>query len=203
MDFNSLIAQVVDTLGSQITTAQATALLPFVEARLNRIIDHPSRELEAYATPVSAATTLPTDCWRVRDVARDDTADVSLRQMTPDAARTLYGLDNGQYVAYSIQGSSIKLWPIPTASSTDRVIIRYQQTIPALSSSATTNWLINSYPDIYYYGLLVQSEAYITNDERVGMWKTAFDEALSELALDAKRRRYGASPLVAYPYSYA
>ena len=203
MDFNSLIAQVVDTLGSQITTAQATALLPFVEARLNRIIDHPSRELEAYATPVSAATTLPTDCWRGRDVARDDTADVSLRQMTPDAARTLYGLDNGQYVAYSIQGSSIKLWPIPTASSTDRVIIRYQQTIPALSSSATTNWLINSYPDIYYYGLLVQSEAYITNDERVGMWKTAFDEALSELALDAKRRRYGASPLVAYPYSYA
>jgi hypothetical protein len=106
-------------------------------------------------------------------------------------------------VAYSIQGNSLKLWPIPTATSTDGVIIRYQQTIPALTSSATTNWLINSYPDVYYYGLLVQSEAYIVNDERVGMWKTAFDEALSELALDAKRRRYGASPLVAYPYSYA
>ena len=37
----------------------------------------------------------------------------------------------------------------------------------------------------------------------VGMWKAAFDESLSELGLDAKRRRYGASPLVAYPYSYA
>ena len=135
--------------------------------------------------------------------ARDDTADVSLRQMTPDAARTLYGLSTGKYVAYSIQGAAIKLWPEPEATSTDTIIIRYQQTIPALSASELTNWLIDSYPDVYYYGLLVQSEAYIVNDERVGMWKAAFDESLSELGLDAKRRRYGASPLVAYPYSYA
>lgn len=203
MDFNSLIAQIVDTLDSQITTAQATALLPFVEARLNRIIDHPSREVEATIIPVAASTTLPTDCWRVRDVARNDTADVSLRQMTPDAARSLYGLSTGEYIAYSIQGEAIKLWPEPTASSTTAIIIRYQQTIPALSASATSNWLIAAYPDIYYYGLLVQSEAYITNDERIGMWKAAFDEALGELTLDAKRRRYGASPLVAYPYSWA
>jgi len=203
MDFTSLIAQVVDTLGEQITTAQATSLLPFVEARLNRLVDHPSREVEATIITVAASTTLPTDCWRVRDVARDDTDDVSLRQMTPDAARTLYGLSTGKYVAYSIQGAAIKLWPEPEATSTDTIIIRYQQTIPALSASDLTNWLIDSYPDVYYYGLLVQSEAYIVNDERVGMWKAAFDESLSELGLDAKRRRYGASPLVAYPYSYA
>lgn len=202
MNFNELIAQVVDTLGSQITTAQATALLPFVESRLNRLVDHPNREIEAYMTPTGDPT-LPSDMWRLRDVWVAGSADRTLRQMSPDAARSLYGTDTGALIAYSISGNNLDLWPTPGATSTDVIHVRYQQTIPALNASNLSNWLIVSHPDIYYYGLLVQSEAYIVNDERIGLWKAAFDEALSELAVDARRRRYGAAPLVRYPYSWA
>lgn len=202
MDFNGLIAQVVDTLGSQVTTAQATALLPFAEARFNRLIDHPSRETEAYKT-VTADPTLPTDCWRVRDVWLAGSPDVTLEQMSPDAARSLFGNQSGSVMCYTVSGRTLDLWPQPSASSTDVVHIRYQKTIPALSATTTTNWLLDSYPDVYYYGLLVQCEAYIVNDERVGMWKQALDEALSELAASARKMRYGAAPLVRRAYHSA
>lgn len=202
MDFNGLLSLVVDTLGSQVTTTQATALLPMVEARLNRIIDHPSREVEVYTTP-TADPSLPADLWRLRDVWVAGSPDKTLRQMSPDAARSLYGSDSGALRAYSVSGSTLDLWPNPSDTSTEVIHIRYQQTIPALTSTATTNWLLTANPDVYFYGLLLQCEAFIVNDERLPLWKQAFDEALAELAEDGRKRRYGAAPLVRFPYNYA
>lgn len=200
MDFNGLIAQVVDTLGQQITTAQATALLPFVEARFNRTINSPKREIEYSFTPTTDPTPLPADLWQLRDVWRTASPNVTLEQKSPDAARFLNGNDTGSPLAYYLSGNNLHLIPAPTATSTDVINLRYQQTIPALSASNTTNWLISSHPDIYYYGLLLQSEVYIVNDERAPMWKAAFDEALQELRDLSRRQRYGAAPLVAKPF---
>jgi len=202
MDYNGLLSLVVDTHGSQVTTAQANALLPMVEARLNRIIDHPALEVEAYMTPMGDPT-LPSDLWRLRDLWVAGSPDKTLRQMSSDAARSLYGSDSGALRAYSISGSTLDLWPTPSADSQDVIHIRYQQTIPALGATTETNWLLSSHPDVYYYGLLLQCEAYIVNDERIPLWKQAFDEAVAELSEDGRKRRYGASPLVRYPYTYA
>lgn len=202
MDYNGLLSLVVDTLGAQVTTAQADALLPMVEARLNRIIDHPSREVEAYMTPTGDPS-LPSDLWRLRDVWVAGSPDKTLRQMSPDAARSLYGSAQGDLIAYSVSGSQLDLWPNPTADSTDVIHIRYQQSLPPLSSTISTNWLLEKNPDVYFYGLLLQCEAFIVNDERIPLWKQAFDEAVAELSEDGRKRRYGAAPLVRYPYSYA
>lgn len=201
MDYNSLLARVVDTLGAQITTAQAANLVELVEARFNRIIDHPLRETEAFVTPTGDIT-LPSDCWTVRDmwtVGTSGAADASLEQLSPQVARELYGNRTGDPQAFVIIGNRIDFWPTPSATSTTQVRIRYQQTIPALSSSNLSNWLIAQHPDIYYYSLLLQSEAYIVNDERLGVWKAALDEALAELTALGARQRYGVAPLSARP----
>lgn len=202
MDYNGLLSLVVDTLGAQVTTAQADALLPMVEARLNRIIDHPDREVEAYMTP-TADPTLPADLWRLRDLWVAGSPDRTLRQVSPDAGRSLYGTNKGELVAYSVSGTTLDLWPTPSADSQDVIHVRYQKAIPALSATTGTNWLLSSHPDVYYYGLLLQCEAFIVNDERIPLWKQAFDEAVAELSVDGRKRRYGASPLIRYPYSYA
>jgi hypothetical protein len=201
MDYTGLLAQVVDTLGGQITTTQAAALMPFVEARFNRTINSPQREVTAYAVPTSDIT-IPSDCWQIRDVWLDGTPPTTLEQMAPDEARRLYGQQTGSPVAYVITGTTIDLWPTPGASSTDEVYMRYQAAIPSLASNGT-NWLILGHPDIYYYSLLLQAEAYIVNDERLGVWKSALDEALAELNKLSAKQRYGASPLVRKPYIYA
>lgn len=202
MDYNSLIAQVADTLNAQVTTAQVAAMLPFAEARFNRTINSPAREVQAYIIPTSDVT-IPADCWQLRDVYLAGTPPVTLQQCAPDDARARFGDATGSVQAYVIRGNVIDLWPTPTAASTDQIYIAYQQTIPALSATNLSNWLIAAHPDIYYYALLLQCEAYIANDERLPVWKSALDEALAELERFSNRQRYGSSPLVMKAYKYA
>lgn len=198
LTYTTLLAQVVDTLGSQVTSAQVDAMLPFVEARFNRTIESPQREIEAYANPTSDVT-LPADCWRVRDMWLVGSPDQTLQLVSPDTARVLYAYQTGSPQAYVITGTKVDFWPTPGASSTDTIKIRYEQAIPSLGTSQATNWLLTQHPDIYYYSLLLQCEAFIVNDERLGVWKAALDEALRELDTLSARQRYGAAPLAARP----
>jgi hypothetical protein len=199
LTYTTLMAQVVDTLGSQVTTAQVDAMLPLVEARFNRIIESPQREIESYANPTSDVA-LPDDCWRLRDMWLVGSPDQTLVQLSPATARTLYGLETGSPQAYVITGTNIDFWPTPGDDSTDTIKIRYEQSIPALSATQTTNWLLTQHPDIYYYALLLQCEAFIVNDERLTLWKSALDEALAELRELSGRQRYGAAPLAPRPF---
>lgn len=205
MNYTSLLAQVVDTLGSQVTTAQVDAQLAFVEARFNRIIDSPEREKEAYLTP-TADIQLPADCWRLRDIWVMGTASsdvpTSLVQVSAAQARALYAYETNGIEAYSLTGRTIDFWPDPGTSNTTQVRIRYQQTIPALTSSNTTNWLLTYHPDIYYYSLLLQCEAYIVNDQRLPIWKAALDEALGELSALSAKQRYAQTNLAPRPMRY-
>ena len=45
------------------------------------------------------------------------------------------------------------------------------------------------------YGSLVQASAYLDDENKVGLWKGAFDEAIEELRRDAVRRKWGAGPI--------
>ncbi|MCK8356920.1 hypothetical protein LXA28_18340, partial [Erwinia amylovora] len=44
-----------------------------------------------------------------------------------------------------------------------------------------TNWLLTDHPDLYLYGSLLQAEAYLFNDDRLAVWKTAHDEVMAEI----------------------
>ena len=55
------------------------------------------------------------------------------------------------------------------------------QKIPALSDSATTNWLLTAHPDLYLFGSLVGAEMSGVNDERAPLWKARRDEILDEV----------------------
>lgn len=196
MLYTDLLTAVSKTLGGQISTTDVDSMLSVVEARFNRKINAPDRETTATKT-VSTYSTLPTDCWQVRDVYLGGTADVTLEQMSPDSARRVYGgTTTGTPKAYAITNNTLILFPTPGVSDTYSINIRYQKTIPALTVSNTSNWLLASHPDIYYYSLLLQAEAFIANDDRIPMWKAALDEALEEMNALTTSKRYGPSPLV-------
>jgi len=80
--------------------------------------------------------------------------------------------------------------------------ITYFQKIPALTSTNTTNWLLDKYPDIYLYGTLCTAQAYLRDDERLAVWKGAWDEALGELERAGIKARLPSTPLVMRPGVY-
>lgn len=196
MLYADLLTAVSKTLGGQISTTDVDSMLSVVEARFNRRINAPEREITATKT-VSNYSTLPADCWQVRDVYLGGTSDVTLEQMSPDSARRIYGgTTTGIPKAYAITGTTMILFPTPGVSDTYSINIRYQKTIPALTSINTSNWLLASHPDVYYYSLLLQAEAFIANDARLPIWKQALDEAIEEMNALSVAKRYGPSPLV-------
>lgn len=64
----------------------------------------------------------------------------------------------------------------------------------ALSGSNTTNWFTANAPSLLLYGSLLEAESFIQNDQRLPVWKAAYDEEL-KIVQDAEKyeRRSGSS----------
>lgn len=71
----------------------------------------------------------------------------------------------------------------------------YRRTIPPLTEDDDTNWLLDRAPDVYFYGVLLQANAWDVDNEAAAGWKALWDEAIGELRSDGARRKWGAGPL--------
>lgn len=196
--YSELTAEIDFWLNRADLSARVPTFIALFEARMNRMLRVP--QMETIATQPTTANissyTLPSDCVGVREVYLDEDADTVLAPMTPAQLRAYSSL-SGAPAAYTITGEKLVLAPVP--SSTNTLAIDYYRAIPALSSDNTTNWLLTDYPDAYLWGALCMAEAYLKDDERVGVWKSAWDECLAEIERDANRRRTPASPLAMRP----
>lgn len=88
--------------------------------------------------------------------------------------------------------------PVPDREYTAEIV--WDLELTALSDSATSNWMLTYYPDVYLYGSLVHSAPYLKDDERIATWQSLFDKALSELELDRDAAEFGANtPVIRRP----
>lgn len=168
--------------------------ITLLEDRLNRILRVP--EMEAVETFSTTAThDFPTDFLELISLYLDTDPRAYLEPVSVDKLRTDYNCQTtGQPQAFALTNGTITFGPAP--DSTYSAILTYYKKIPALGPSNETNWLITSHPSIYLYGALTMAEAFIWDDERIGLWKSAWDEALGELTnLHGARKRYGSAPL--------
>jgi hypothetical protein len=190
--YSGLLATVGDWLNRSDLDTKIPDFITLLEARLNRILRVP--EMEDVTTLVAATTVaLPTDFLEARELYLDTDPRQHLQAVSPSTLRSTYAwTTTGRPSAYAIEDGAIVLGPSP--DSAYNMPLTYYKKIPALSSSAETNWLIVSHPDIYLWGTLVMAEAFIWNDPRVPMWKAAWDEALGELMKHGNRKRYGSMP---------
>lgn len=67
--------------------------------------------------------------------------------------------------------------------------LRYYQRIPSLLTNAT-NWLLTKSPDLYLYGSMLEGEAYLMGDDRIPIWKSAYDMIIADMQLESDRARF-------------
>jgi len=84
-------------------------------------------------------------------------------------------------------------------SDGSRIFITYYQRIPGLSELNPTNWLADSYPDLYLFGSLAAAEAWLKNDQRVPAWKSFASEALDAITMLDERAKYDGQDLMVRP----
>lgn len=70
---------------------------------------------------------------------------------------------------------------VPTPVATVPWEILYYEQPALLDDTNQTNWLTNYGPNALLYRTLLECEPFLKNDERIGVWKGLYDEAISDM----------------------
>src|SRR5512139_2914900 len=179
--------------------ARIPDFITLAEAKLNRMLNHPGMETTSTSTVdilLAAPETmaLPTDFQTMRSVRLTGVTGKPRLFFMPkahlDDYRTILNNATGQPVYYTIFGTNFEVAPTP--SSNYAIGLSYRRTIPALTVSNTTNWLLTLAPDLYLYGALLEATPYLKNDDRIAIWTSGFNSALQALNSLGGRQSYDA-----------
>jgi hypothetical protein len=187
--YSGLVSAVGDWFDRDDLTARVPDFIRLTEVRLNRILEDPDMEVAIDTVAAGAYTALPADFGSMVSVT---TGQGALAAM---GAADFAGIDSsvsGIPRYYTIVEGSITFAP---ANATASIHMVYRRSIPPLTADDDTNWLLERAPDVYLYGALVQASAFLSEDDRLPLWKGAFDEAINELRTDGAKRKWGAGPL--------
>jgi hypothetical protein len=124
------------------------------------------RQMETVAdlTPTSNVCTLPTDYLEYKRVVEKASIRRRLSYITEDAADRLYPTrSSGLACHFMIVGSSLTALPL----SANNIELTYYAKVPALSDSATTNWLLTAHPGLYVAVCKMYAAEYVEEDEIV------------------------------------
>ena len=159
------------------------------------------QELRVQAPVVSEYTDLPTDFQSMKKcyLVLSSSATPPLEFYPNDTINDAFaGATSGQPRAYSIVGDSIQLRPVPDGQY--RIGMVYIKKLTPLSTSNTSNWLLEHSPDLYLEAALVEGFLDIFDENRAAIAKAKRDEAFDELMLEHKRHHAGARPVMRSQY---
>lgn len=128
----------------------------------------------------------------------DGTPRQYLEFVTPFQADEMFQGDSaGRTLAYTIEGGNFRFLPVGGSGGTGKIL--YYKRFEALSGDSDTNFILANFPGIYLFGALTWSEAFIQNDERIALWKGAYDNQIQRCEQADERARYSGSPIRSRP----
>lgn len=194
--YTDLQTQLSSWLKGPDLSAQTDTLIGLVESNLNRQLRVPQMEALATITATTDNFDLPGDFLQLKTLRSGSRAPLKYVDQNDFQQYYAGALPNSATI-YTIISQTVYVAP-STSESVDYVLTYWQQ-IPSLTDATPTNWLMAANSDIYFFGALSFAEAFGWNDERVPLFRAAFDEAVDALKVSGIKARYGAGPLVPQP----
>jgi hypothetical protein len=196
-NYSTLQASIGDWLNRSDLTAVIPDFITLAEAQFNRNIRHRRMVERATATLDSEYSAVPAD-WLESIRYQINTNPITVMEfVSPDQAALLKGANGttGKPIYYTQIGQQFQVVPAPDSGSAYTGELTYYATIPALSVSNTTNWLLTDSPDLYLYGALLQAAPYLQDDQRLSTWGTLYERCLNDLKVSDERSRMATSAL--------
>lgn len=161
------------------------------EAEFNRTLRTPDMETRAVFTVTDELTALPADFLEMRFIFVEGMPDQPLASMSPAGMLSTYYGRAGCPMAYTIEGSALRVGPVGKAA----VEMAYYRRIDPLSDAQVSNWLLRKHPDLYVAGVMY----HLARRERDadGMAQAAQEVATltDTIRRSALQARWGAAPL--------
>ena len=195
-NYSDLQASVADWLNRSDLTTVIVDFITLAESQFNKEIRNRKMIKRSTATIDSQYSAVPADWLQTVDFVIESNPVTTLEFITNeqlDKLRATY-VASGTPKFYTIVGQELEVLPTPDSATLTGEITYYSK-IPSLSDSATTNWLINSDPDIYLYGTLLQSAPYLVDDARIAVWGSLYQKLLKDLEIADQKARVGDSTL--------
>jgi len=158
-----------------ITLAEDTLRLKFnrIRSRYGETKD------DAFAISASY-TNLPTGFIRMRKVMLNYSSPSELDYISPQVADREYSLTsvNGKPRYYTVVGNQLRVMPTPESAYTATILY---YSLPSLSESAPTNWLLTRHPKIYLTAVLAEAHCYYKDYEGEQAKAAQLDSMLEEM----------------------
>lgn len=182
-NYSDLLTAVANWLNRTDLTSRIPEFITLAEAEFNRKLRTIEMEATATATATDGVAALPSGFAGLRSITWDNTAldYIAPGELLEDDSTA----DRPRY--YTIADGQILLRPIVTGD----VTITYYASVPALTVSNTTNWLMTKHPDLYLFATLMQAEFYGWNDDRLPTVKARVNEIISQIEQSVSMERYG------------
>lgn len=167
--------------------------LSFCEADVNARLRVPAMEGSSALSITAQTVDLPADFSEVRRLYIDTAPGLELEYLSPAAFWAKFNMQpTGIPLFYTIELGQIVLGPDPgTSTYTGRLL--YWKNLPALGSG--TNAVLVAHQDLYLYGTLAHMAGYIGTDDRISLWRAAYEAALARAQQAGDRAGYGGSSL--------
>jgi hypothetical protein len=172
--------------------------ISIVEARVNRALRVAKMSVRATLDVEEDKEYygFPIDFGGLRDIQYTGTEGPvrTLKYMSPEQMNNLTNIVPSSDIVevyYTIVAQQLQIFP-PKATGTIEII--YYQKLDPLSGSNLNNWLGDTNPDCYVFGILVEISSFVKSKEATALWDLRFKEVLGEvLDEDAKDRWSGTS----------
>ena len=185
-ELQSLVAEYIDQNPSD---TRATTFIKMCEAAVNkRLRTEGTESFDQIAGTGASTYDLPEHVGSLRLVASNG---IPLGYMTP--SQLLLETYNGASLCYYTRSAfTIKL---NAALASPAVIdLTYHLMVPNLSNTATENWLLTDWEDIYVNGSIYEACMFHKDYEASSLWKTRFEESLETLITADVCDRWSGSP---------
>jgi hypothetical protein len=94
---------------------------------------------------------------------------------------------------YAIIDGTIEVFPTPDSDYTLEMV--YVSKVQALTSSNTTNWVLDYFPDAYLYGSLMHTAPFLEEDQRLTVWSSLFEKAVESINQENANAKFGGAGL--------
>ena len=201
------MSQIVDR-GTLITEFQAYIKRTFETDRQDTFVqlthDRVFRDLRAQEnlrkttlTPITdVLIDLPADYIDVREISY---LNGSRRIVLSSVGRhrlAFFASQTGRPIVYSIMGGSPIQVEVAPKTLPDEFTLWYWQKLPEPIASDDTNILLTTYPYLYLYGMLIEGNVFVVDNERLQQAQGFYSTELQQVNTQADRSRFGEAPVI-------
>jgi len=195
-NYSQLKTAVADFLNRDDLTSVVPTFIALAEADMQRKLRHWRMETRSTAQLDTQFSAIPAD-WVETIRFYLTTGETSRLELISQAEmidrKQVDGNVTGRPYYYAMTGAQFELYPVPDGLYTGELL--YFGKIPALSDSATTNWLLTNAPDAYLYGALIHSAPYLKDDARIQIWAALYQSAIDSLNDSSNDARHSGTGL--------